>query len=159
MIAWEARAGTVNDLESILQVVQLCAGAPHWPRPVWERVFAAAAAKDGHTICMVGMQSGQLAGFAVMQAAAGVGEIQNLAVHPLARRRGVAKQLCRLLLRWAEAHELQKIELELRSNNEAARALYEGLGFREEGTRRQYYHAPADDAILMGLALRSQKRL
>ena len=39
--------------------------------------------------------------------------------------------------------------LEVRRSNEAARALYEGLGFRVEGVRRDYYQHPREDALIL----------
>jgi ribosomal protein S18 acetylase RimI-like enzyme len=39
--------------------------------------------------------------------------------------------------------------LEVRAGNVAARALYESLGFRACGVRREYYTAPVEDAVLM----------
>jgi ribosomal-protein-alanine N-acetyltransferase len=39
--------------------------------------------------------------------------------------------------------------LEVRESNAAARALYEGLGFRVEATRRDYYQHPREDALVL----------
>ena len=47
------------------------------------------------------------------------------------------------------------VDLEVRSSNVAARALYESLGFSETGLRPKYYATPdgREDAILMTLTL------
>ena len=69
------------------------------------------------------------------------------------RRQGLGRQLL-----WASLTALGDVgavELEVRSSNVAARALYESLGFSETGSRSNYY-ATADgreDAILMTLTL------
>jgi ribosomal-protein-alanine N-acetyltransferase len=39
--------------------------------------------------------------------------------------------------------------LEVRASNQAARALYEGLGFKVEGVRRDYYQEPREDALIL----------
>jgi ribosomal-protein-alanine N-acetyltransferase len=39
--------------------------------------------------------------------------------------------------------------LEVRRSNVAARSLYEGLGFHVEGTRRDYYQEPREDALIL----------
>jgi len=39
--------------------------------------------------------------------------------------------------------------LEVRQSNAAARALYEGLGFRIEGVRRNYYQDPREDGLIL----------
>ena len=41
------------------------------------------------------------------------------------------------------------ITLEVRASNAAAIALYEDAGFRPVGTRRNFYTAPQEDAVLM----------
>jgi ribosomal-protein-alanine N-acetyltransferase len=37
----------------------------------------------------------------------------------------------------------------VRRSNHAARALYEGLGFRVRGIRRDYYAEPVEDALIL----------
>jgi len=39
--------------------------------------------------------------------------------------------------------------LEVRASNEAARRLYERLGFRERTVRRGYYTKPAEDGLVL----------
>jgi ribosomal-protein-alanine N-acetyltransferase len=39
--------------------------------------------------------------------------------------------------------------LEVRRSNEAARKLYEGLGFAVEAVRRDYYQMPREDALIL----------
>ena len=69
------------------------------------------------------------------------------------RRQGFGRQLL-----WASLTALEDVdavELEVRSSNMAARALYKSLGFSETGLRRKYYATPdgREDAILMTLTL------
>ena len=45
------------------------------------------------------------------------------------------------------------LRLEVREHNQTARGLYQSLGFREVGRRRDYYTQPTEDAILMDLDL------
>ncbi|MAP60843.1 MAG: ribosomal-protein-alanine acetyltransferase, partial [Halieaceae bacterium] len=69
------------------------------------------------------------------------------------RRQGLGRQLL-----WASLTALGDVgavELEVRSSNVAARALYKSLGFSETGLRPKYYATPdgREDAILMTLTL------
>ena len=41
------------------------------------------------------------------------------------------------------------LTLEVRASNTPARALYESLGFVLVGTRRNYYHNPKEDALIL----------
>ena len=77
-------------------------------------------------------------------------QINNVAVHPGYRRRGVASQLLEEMLRRASVKGANAGYLEVRASNEAAKALYQRYGFRQIGRRRNYYDHPREDAILMG---------
>ncbi len=75
--------------------------------------------------------------------------INSLAVAPAWRRKGVARRLLLQVLREAQQAGARAATLEVRASNLAARRLYEGLGFRVEATRRDYYQAPREDALLL----------
>lgn len=80
-------------------------------------------------------------------------EMVDLRVLASERRQGFGRQLL-----WASLTALEDVdavELEVRSSNMAARALYKSLGFSETGLRRKYYATPdgREDAILMTLTL------
>lgn len=92
----------------------------------------------------------RLAGYAAvsLNSAAGELEIYNLAVHPSARRQGLARSLTGMILEAARSLNLERALLEVREGNAPARKLYEGLGFTECGRRKAYYSEPAEDAVL-----------
>ena len=80
-------------------------------------------------------------------------EVIDLRVLASERRQGLGRKL--LWASFTALGDVGAVELEVRSSNVAARALYESLGFSETGLRPNYY-ATADgreDAILMTLAL------
>jgi ribosomal-protein-alanine acetyltransferase len=98
--------------------------------------------------CAVAQENGSVIGFlASRETGAGEHEILNLAVHPSARRRGVA----RTLLNQAFAGGCRQWFLEVRASNVAAIRLYESVGFRQAGTRAGYYQNPLESAIVMKL--------
>ena len=87
------------------------------------------------------------------QCAAERAEMVDLRVLASERRQGLGRQLL-----WASLTTLGDVgavELEVRSSNVAARALYESLGFSETGSRSNYYATSdgREDAILMTLPL------
>lgn len=79
------------------------------------------------------------------------GYIANVAVSPKHRRQGVARALVRALRAAASERQLSFLTLEVRASNAPAIALYRGEGFVPVGTRRAYYSAPEEDALLMTL--------
>ena len=75
--------------------------------------------------------------------------LNSLAVDIEWRRRGLARRLLREVFRDAVAAGGESATLEVRESNAAARALYEGLGFRVEAVRRDYYQGPREDALIL----------
>lgn len=75
--------------------------------------------------------------------------INNLAVLPAWRRRGVASRLVEYVLRAGAAAGAVRATLEVRASNHPAIALYERFGFREHGRRARYYTNPVEDALIL----------
>lgn len=78
-----------------------------------------------------------------------VDEVHLLAIatHPDARRRGVGAALMQHLIDAARGARL--VTLEVRASNRPAIALYERFGFTPAATRRGYYGADHEDALVM----------
>jgi ribosomal-protein-alanine N-acetyltransferase len=77
--------------------------------------------------------------------------IHSLAVRRDHRRRGLATRLLRHVLAEAARQGAARATLEVRESNEAARRLYEKLGFTVSGTRPKYYTHPVEDALILWL--------
>ncbi len=75
--------------------------------------------------------------------------INNLAVDPHWRRRGIATALLTTSLTRARSRGAGQAFLEVRASNLAAQALYRRAGFAATGTRRRYYAKPVEDAVVM----------
>jgi ribosomal-protein-alanine N-acetyltransferase len=75
--------------------------------------------------------------------------INNLAVVPGYRRRGVATALLDHVLDQGARLGAVRATLEVRRSNSAARLLYERLGFAVVGVRHAYYSKPVEDAIIL----------
>ncbi|MFQ5950308.1 MAG: ribosomal protein S18-alanine N-acetyltransferase [Nitrospiria bacterium] len=79
----------------------------------------------------------------------------NLAVHPAWRRKGIGEALVHHILSIGQERQIQKVNLEVRVSNQVAQALYRKIGFKEIGVRRNYYHRPAENALLFQYDLES----
>jgi [ribosomal protein S18]-alanine N-acetyltransferase len=82
--------------------------------------------------------------------------VQNVAVHPEHRRRGLARFLLLVAMEEAIAREATTVLLEVRRSNLEAQRLYRDLDFREMGVRRDYYTSPREDAIVYRRELRRE---
>ena len=76
-------------------------------------------------------------------------KINNIAVHPAWRRRGLGSELLRHLLARGRVEGCGEAELEVRPSNLAALRLYERHGFREVRRRKGYYQDTREDAVVM----------
>ncbi len=76
-------------------------------------------------------------------------KINNLAVHPDFRGRGVGGRFLKFLLEYAAAQGCCEVTLEVRPSNEVALHLYRKSGFVPVGRRKQYYSDTHEDAIVM----------
>ena len=106
--------------------------------------------------CWVVHRDSALVGYGVVMIAAGEAHLLNLSVAPNWQRRGVGAELTRFFVKLARDYGAEKIFLEVRPSNAAARALYAGYGFTEVGVRRDYYPAgqSREDAVIMELELK-----
>ena len=94
---------------------------------------------------------GKIAGYVVALDAADEGEILNLAVAEVGRRRGLGRALVEAIVEALTERGVRQVYLEVRQSNAPARALYETFGFREVGCRKAYYRRPVEDAIILRL--------
>lgn len=141
------RKATQEDIPAITALERVCFPADPWPTPFFHRAWQAggllAAVED----------SGGVIGYAIVSAVLDEGSLDNLAVAPEHRRRGVADALLSAVEAQARDRALRFITLEVRAGNTAARALYQKHGFVQVGLRTNYYEKPREDAILMTLVL------
>jgi ribosomal-protein-alanine N-acetyltransferase len=129
--------------------------ASHWSRTAYEK-YVGEREKFFHRCLSVAVSGESVVGFVAGSYLEGDGAagLESLVVDSAWRRRGVATALCVAVLNWAREQGAEGVELEVRAKNEAARALYAGMGFVETGVRRGYYSDPEDDGVLMALRLR-----
>lgn len=94
-----------------------------------------------------------IVGFIVARELADEIHINNVAVRPDFRGRGVGRLLMKTALSWGRERGARQAVLEVRAGNDAAHQLYRGCGFEVIGRRRGYYKSPVEDALLMAVSL------
>jgi ribosomal protein S18 acetylase RimI-like enzyme len=122
-------------------------------RPKWSATRIGWHVRDPDSVVLTARRDALIAGFAIMRYAEEAAHLNLLAVAPSHRRRGLA----RALLAWLEETALTAgtfvIGLELREGNDAARACYRALGYRELECVPGYYQG-IEAAIRMSRDLR-----
>ena len=114
----------------------------------WDEASLRSELENPLALWLVALDGETVAGYIGSQSVLGESDMMNLAVRPDHRRRGVGKALVERLL-WELGEENHCLTLEVRASNEAAIALYDGLGFRQVGRRPKYYLNPPEDALIL----------
>lgn len=94
----------------------------------------------------------KILGFAVIQDAINHWELMQIVIDKKYQRQGLAAQLLQFVINEAKTNKIKKIQLEVRSSNDAAITLYLKFGFHTVGVRKRYY-ADGEDASLMDLEM------
>lgn len=129
----------MEEARQILAVLSDVYGLSPW---TLEQIEADLAQESTHYFYV--SEGQEVLGFLAIQNLAGEREITNIAVKRAYQGKGLASQLLQNIASCPEP-----IFLEVREGNVAARKLYEKHDFKEIGRRKQYYHNPVEDAVLM----------
>ena len=118
-----------------------------WPRKGFEDQL-----EDGNSIMLVGRfgpKEGEIAGYLCAYLVLEEMQLASVAVAPEFRGRGIARSLAAEMIKIGTAAKASEIWLDVRESNAPARRLYEKLGFREVYRRKNYYHKPKEDALVL----------
>lgn len=110
------------------------------------------ALQAGYSCWLMGCGN-DLVGYGVLMAGVGEAHLLNLSIAARSQRRGLGSQLLQHFIELARSYQVQRMLLEVRPSNDAARALYARAGFQTLAVRRGYYPADGqrEDAIVMQL--------
>ena len=139
----EIRKMTAREVPQVAELEKLCFAMP------WSEKSVAGELDNPLALWLVAMDGESLAGYVGSQTVMDETDMMNLAVAPQFRRQGVGEALVNALVASLQELGSRCLTLEVRDSNEAARALYGKLGFREIGRRRGYYRDPREDALIL----------
>ena len=116
--------------------------------PTWTEPRILRCMRNRECVVLAARDRRRLAGFAIMDFYDEHAHLSLLAVQPGHQKQGVGRQLLEWLEASARTAGIFHVLLELRATNDAARAFYEKLGYRECGRRIAYYNG-REDALRM----------
>jgi RimJ/RimL family protein N-acetyltransferase len=164
----QVRRATPGDAGALVELARAVGAEPEgwlvtdgeWRSPSEERRYLRAVRRHTHAAVFVAETPDGIVGRISLArdahpASEHVADL-GLMVAVASRRQGVGRALMEAAEAWAREVGVRKLELHVFPHNEAAIALYEGLGYEREGYRRDHYRR-ADgfvDAILMAKMLR-----
>ena len=97
----------------------------------------------------VALKGTELVGYAGFWLVLDEAHITSVTVNKKFRGMGFGREQTLNLLEEAQRRDARVATLEVRESNEAARSLYESLGFSPAGLRKGYYSKTNEDAIVM----------
>ena len=142
---------TEHDILEIVEIENLCCLSQwHWDgyykeitdEPTAHLLVARLIAANGNT-------HPQLGGFITSRLVLDELHIHNFGVRPEYRRHGIGGALLQAALDYGRQSGAVTSFLEVRASNTAAQAVYQRHGFAVVGRRKNYYHEPDEDAVMM----------
>lgn len=130
-------------IKAVEEMEQAC-----FPTPWTEDGLRAELTSDT-AVFRVALLDGVPAGYGGMHFVCGEGYIDNIAVLPAMRQRGIGTIIVESLINFTETHNGIFVSLEVRESNAPAITLYTKLGFQETGRRRGFYTKPPEDALIL----------
>ena len=135
---------TAAHVAAVAELEKICFGTE-----AWHEQSVASELRNELSFWLVAMDGETLAGYVGSQTVLGETDMMNVAVHPDFRRKGIAESLIQELVEVLKERESHCLMLEVRASNFGAIKLYEKLGFREVGRRKNYYRNPREDALIL----------
>ena len=132
---------TTEDARVLAELDLLCFAVP------WSEKSFLEEANNPLARYFVAKDEEKIVGYGGIWLVSGEGQITNIAVHPEYRKKGIASAILEELIKSAEGCE--QIFLEVRESNTAAISLYEKHGFKNCGVRKNFYHSPTENGIIM----------
>ena len=142
------RAFRAGDAPALTSILREAPEAANWTQASYRDWMNSPGA-----VALVNEGDGRVTGFIIGRQVADEAEVLNLAVAPLARRKGQGGALLKAALEEFRAGGVRRVYLEVRESNVAARAFYAKHRFLQTGKRLNYYRKPEEAAIVMEMKL------
>ncbi len=113
----------------------------------WSERSLAALSCAPNAIARVAESGGRVVGYYSLYRSFDEGDVNNIAVTEDMRRQGIGNALMRDMLEQCGQAGIDRIFLEVRASNKAARALYEKFSFKQYSLRKKYYDGE-EDAVM-----------
>ncbi len=115
----------------------------------WSQKSFMEACQKPENIYLVALIESQVVGYCGMWTVMEEGNITNMAVACPYRKNGIAFLLMKEMERIAVQKGITAFFLEVRESNVNAIKLYEKMGYKSIGIRKNFYEKPVENAIIM----------
>ncbi len=143
MLRVDVLKADMSHLKQIAQIENECI-SDGWSENAFKEVF-----ENPNALIFVAVSDGEVVGFLNGSFVLDEAELLNVAVSDKYRNCGVAGSLITSFEKELLNKGVNTIYLEVRESNISARRLYDKYAFVQNGLRKNYYHNPTENAILM----------
>jgi ribosomal-protein-alanine N-acetyltransferase len=137
----------LDDLQEVMDIEPICMGANHWSRQSFAIELSNPSAS--YSVARCPETDHKLLGYAGFWMILEEAHLTTLAVNPAHRRLHIGERLLLHCIAEAQKLDARWMTLEVRASNDAAKNLYYKYGFKDCGTRPQYYHDNNEDALVL----------
>jgi ribosomal-protein-alanine N-acetyltransferase len=139
---------TLNDLEQVLEIERAS-----FPTPWTEDIFLNEIRLNQFATYYVIENERKVIGYCGLWLIIDDAQITNIAILPNYRGKKYGQMLFQYVLNQAIIQGAEKLSLEVRVSNDAAKKMYEKFGLAPGGLRKNYYSDNNEDAIVMWVKL------
>ena len=137
------RTMTLEDIEQVYSIEESIFSIP------WSKISFENSINSKDTIFIVAEKDNKIIGYLGMYLFLEDADISNVAVEKEYRRQHIGRELLEYILSEAKSRGVKNVALEVRETNVPAIRLYESMGFKEVGIRKNYYKEPTENALIM----------
>lgn len=131
-----------GDEKEIAEIEKICFAKP------WSESTVQAEAQ-GLSTFFVARDGETPVGYVSFRSVLDEGYINNIAVKPEYRNRGIGSALLEEINKESRKLNLSFLTLEVRESNLSAIHLYQKKGYEKVGTRKDFYNSPRENAVLL----------
>ncbi len=139
---YDIRPMKKGDSSAVAEIEKQCFSSP-WSQHAIEESF------ENGTLFFVAESKNGIIGYCGVQITLDEAYVYNIATSPMYRGFGVGTALTKTLIECAKQNGAAFVSLEVRESNQGAISIYEKVGFKVAGKRKNFYSAPREDGIIM----------
>lgn len=139
----EIREAVITDVEDIIEFEKDCFEHPWGEQSIFGELI------NNKSFYIVFYEGEDVIAFGGYQDIVGQGHITTMGVREDKRGLGYGKKLLSLIVEHAFRKDIKEMTLEVRESNITAINLYESMGFKIYGKRKNYYADNHEDAYIM----------
>ncbi|MBC9824315.1 MAG: ribosomal protein S18-alanine N-acetyltransferase [Carnobacterium inhibens] len=107
-----------------------------------------------HNEYAIALYEGEKVGFIGYTMLFDEAEITTFGIVSAYKNQGIGQLFLRSFIDYLKENEIKTVFLEVREQNKSAIVVYKKIGFETIATRKNYYHDPIENALIMQLSIK-----